>query len=77
MHVSAKDMATGKEQTITITFPGLSDERIEHMVRMLKIVEDEEKFKQVKFVTLLTAWFTERKSPKDNEEQMDESQNVL
>ena len=50
VHVSAKDMATGKEQTITITSSsGLSSEEIERMVHDAEqfAEEDERKLKEI------------------------------
>ncbi|NLT19559.1 MAG: molecular chaperone DnaK [Syntrophomonadaceae bacterium] len=76
VHVSAKDMATGKEQTITITSSsGLSDEEIERMVKDAEkfAAEDEEKFKQVEIRNAADSMvYQAEKALKDNEEQMDE-----
>ncbi len=50
VHVSAKDLGTGKEQTITITSSsGLSDDEIERMVKEAKLheAEDEKKKEEV------------------------------
>ncbi|MDU0826042.1 MAG: molecular chaperone DnaK [Negativicoccus succinicivorans] len=47
VHVSAKDLGTGKEQTITITSSsGLSDDEIERMVKEAKLHEEEEEKKK-------------------------------
>ncbi len=76
VHVSAKDMSTGKEQTITITSSsGLSDEEIERMVKDAEkfAAEDEEKFKQVEIRNAADSMvYQAEKALKDNEEQMDE-----
>ncbi|MGI5879466.1 MAG: molecular chaperone DnaK [Syntrophomonadaceae bacterium] len=76
VHVSAKDMATGKEQTITITSSsGLSDDEIERMVKDAEkfAAEDEERFKQVEIRNAADSMvYQAEKTLKDNEEQMDE-----
>ena len=47
VHVSAKDLGTGKEQTITITSSsGLSDDEIERMVKEAKLHEEEDEKKK-------------------------------
>ncbi|MDD3853456.1 MAG: Hsp70 family protein, partial [Syntrophomonadaceae bacterium] len=76
VHVSAKDMATGKEQTITITSSsGLGDEDIDRMVKDAEqyAAEDEERFKQVEIRNAADSMvYQAEKTLKDNEEQMDE-----
>ena len=76
VHVSAKDMATGKEQTITITSSsGLSDEDIERMVKDAEkfAAEDEERFKQVEIRNTADSMiYQAEKTLKENEEQLDE-----
>lgn len=47
LHVSAKDLATGKEQKMTITAPTkLSDKEVEEMIRKAKEFEEEDRKKK-------------------------------
>lgn len=76
VNVSAKDLATGKEQKITITSSsGLSDEEIEKMVRDAEAFaeEDERKLKEIELKNNADSMIYQAdKLIKENAEQMDE-----
>ena len=76
VNVSAKDLATGKEQKITITSSsGLSDEEIEKMVKDAEAFaeEDEKKLKEIELKNNADSMIYQAdKLIKENAEQMDE-----
>ncbi|NLB53594.1 MAG: molecular chaperone DnaK [Syntrophomonadaceae bacterium] len=76
VHVTAKDLATNKEQTITITSStGLSDEDIDRMVKDAEkhAEEDEKRFKEIEVRNNADSMvYQAEKLLKDNAEQMDE-----
>jgi len=76
VHVTAKDMATNKEQTITITSStGLSDEDIDRMVKDAEkyAEEDEKRLKEIETRNNADSMiYQAEKLIKENEEQMDD-----
>ncbi|MDR1159698.1 MAG: molecular chaperone DnaK [Syntrophomonadaceae bacterium] len=76
VHVTAKDLATNKEQTITITSSsGLSDEEIKKMVEESEkyAEEDEQRFKEIEIRNGAdNALYQAEKTLKEFEEQADE-----
>lgn len=76
VHVTAKDMATNKEQTITITSStGLSDEEIDRMVKDAEkfSAEDEKRLQEIETRNNADSMiYQAEKLMKENEEQMDE-----
>lgn len=82
VHVSARDMATNKEQKITITSSGgLSDEEIERMVQDAEkfASEDEERFKQTEIRNNAdnTVYQAEKTLKEYSEQIDDESRNKI
>ncbi|MDI9480652.1 MAG: molecular chaperone DnaK [Syntrophomonadaceae bacterium] len=77
VHVSAKDMATGKEQTITITSSsGLTDEEIERMIHDAEqhAEEDERKLKEIELRNAAdTMIYQADKTIKEFDEKIDEA----
>ncbi|MCA1797216.1 MAG: molecular chaperone DnaK [Desulfuromonadaceae bacterium] len=75
LNVSAKDMGTGKEQSIRITASsGLSDEEVEKMVKDAEMHEDEDKKRRELIEARNQAdslVYTTEKSLKDNEDKID------
>jgi molecular chaperone DnaK len=75
LNVSAKDMGTGKEQSIRITASsGLSDEEIEKMVKDAEMHESEDKKRRELIEAKNQAdslVYTTEKSLKDNEDKVD------
>lgn len=75
LNVSAKDMGTGKEQSIRITASsGLSDEEIEKMVKDAEMHESEDKKRRELIEARNQAdslVYTTEKSLKDNEDKID------
>ncbi|MDR1617087.1 MAG: molecular chaperone DnaK [Syntrophomonadaceae bacterium] len=76
VHVTAKDLATNKEQTITITSSsGLSDDEIKKMVEESEkyAEEDEQRFKEIEIRNSAdNALYQAEKTLKEFEEQADE-----
>ncbi len=80
VHVTAKDLATNKEQTITITSAtGLSDDDIDQMVKDAEkyAEEDEKRLQEIEVRNSADSMvYQAEKLLKDNEEQIDEENKI-